>query len=100
MSIDREQIAHIARLARIQTDPAQSDELARDLSRILELAGEMNRFDTDDVAPMSHPHEAELRLRPDSAEPPDEARRDQFQRIAPAARRGLYLAPKVPKLGE
>ncbi|MGR3984734.1 MAG: Asp-tRNA(Asn)/Glu-tRNA(Gln) amidotransferase subunit GatC [Gammaproteobacteria bacterium] len=93
--VNREQVAHIARLARIKIDPQQAESHARELSRILELVGEMNRIDTAGIAPMSHPQEAALRLRDDCAEPADPARREQYQRIAPSTRRGLYLAPKV-----
>lgn len=96
MSISREQIAHLAHLARLATAPAESEEIAAQLSRILELVEEMNRIDTAGVEPLSHPQElseAALRLRADEVLEAD--RRDDYQRLAPAAEDGLYLVPRV-----
>lgn len=105
MPITREQIARIAHLARLATAPAETtedaeaaeaEEYAAQLSRILELVEQMNRIDTDGVAPLSHPQqlaEAALRLRADEVTETD--RRADYQRIAPAAEDGLYLVPRV-----
>ena len=102
MPITREQIARIAHLARLATAPAEAaetaeaEEYAVQLSRILELVEQMNRIDTDGVAPLSHPQqlaEAALRLRADEVTETD--RRADYQRIAPAAEDGLYLVPRV-----
>ncbi len=101
MSITSEQITHIARLARLGTDAAEAEFYAGQLSRILELVEQMNRIDTGDIAPMSHPNEAALglRLRDDHADglegPDGKARREEYQRIAPATEQGLYLTPRV-----
>ncbi|MDD9811584.1 MAG: Asp-tRNA(Asn)/Glu-tRNA(Gln) amidotransferase subunit GatC [Gammaproteobacteria bacterium] len=105
MPITREQIARIAHLARLATAPAETtedaeaaeaEEYAAQLSRILELVEQMNRIDTNGVAPLSHPQqlaEAALRLRADEVTETD--RRADYQRIAPAAEDGLYLVPRV-----
>lgn len=93
MSITREQVAYIARLARLETGPAEAEFYAAQLSRILELVEQMNRIDTSGVAPMSHPQEAALRLREDRVSAGN--RRDDYQQIAPAVERGLYLVPRV-----
>ena len=93
MSITGKQVTHIARLARLGTDPDEADFYAGQLTRILALVEQMNRIDTDAIAPMSHPQEAALRLRDDR--PAAENRREEYQRIAPATERGLYLAPRV-----
>jgi len=105
MPITREQIARIAHLARLATAPAdaaetaeaaEAEEYAAQLSRILELVEQMNRIDTDGIAPLSHPQqlaEAALRLRADEVTETD--RRADYQRIAPAAEDGLYLVPRV-----
>lgn len=92
----REQVAHIAHLARLATDPAEAEQYAAQLSRILELVEQMNRIDTAGVAPLSHPQElAEdaLRLRDDAVTESD--RCADYQRLAPAAEAGLYLVPRV-----
>ena len=99
MPITSEQITHLARLARLGTDAAEAEFYAGQLSRILELVEQMNRIDTGDIAPMSHPNEAALRLRDDHADGLEgadgKARREEYQRIAPATEQGLYLTPRV-----
>lgn len=93
MSITNQTITHLAHLARLHIDAKQAEFYAAQLSRILELVEQMNRIDTDDIAPMSHPQESVLRLREDQATADD--RREAYQRIAPATAQGLYLTPKV-----
>ena len=93
MSITAEQIAHIARLARIAIDDDEAAHTAEQLSRLLELIEQMNGVDTDAVEPMAHPQQDSLRLREDQANESD--MREQFQPLAPAVERDLYLAPKV-----
>lgn len=93
MSITREQITHLAHLARLQTDPEQAAFYAEQLSRIMELVEQMNRIDTTGIAPMSHPQETALRLREDRVDAQD--RRAEYQQIAPATEQGLYLVPRV-----
>ena len=93
MSISSEQIDHIARLARLKTDPEKSEYYAGQLSRIMDLVEQMNRIDIGDIEPMSHPQDAALRLRDD--EVTAENRREAYQAIAPDAQDGLYLVPRV-----
>ena len=93
MSITSEQITHIARLARLKTDPEKSEYFAMHLSRIMDLVEQMNQIDTDGVEPMSHPQDAALRLRDDVVTA--ENQRDRYQSLAPEARDGLYLVPRV-----
>ena len=93
MSISSDQITHIARLARLKTDPEKSEYFAQHLSRIMDLVEQMNQVDTDGIEPMSHPQDAALRLREDIVTA--ENQREQYQSLAPAARDGLYLVPKV-----
>ena len=93
MSITREQITHIAHLARLKIDPDEAGFYAGQLSRILELVEQMNRIDTRDITPMSHPQETALRLRDDKVIA--ENRRSEYQQLAPTTEHGLYLTPRV-----
>ena len=93
MSLDADQVRKIAHLARLAIKQSDIAEYARNLSRILELAEQMNAVDTAGVAPLAHPLDASQRLRPDAVTEPD--RREQFQAIAPQVEAGLYLVPKV-----
>lgn len=93
MSLDRADVEKIAHLARLAIDGAEADAHARELSRILDLVAQMNRVDTEGVAPLAHPLDMAQRLRPDEVTETD--RREGFQAIAPLTEQGLYLVPKV-----
>lgn len=93
MSLDREQVRKISHLARLRISEAEAAAYAESLSRILDLIEQMNAVDTQGVAPMAHPNDAGLRLRPDVVTETNQ--REKFQAMAPAVQAGLYLVPKV-----
>lgn len=93
MSLDADQVRKIAHLARLAIKESDIPEYASNLSRILELAEQMNAVDTAGVEPLAHPLDASQRLRPDEVTETD--RRERFQAIAPQVEAGLYLVPKV-----
>lgn len=93
MALDRDTVNSIAALARIGIDPGEVEGYARELSKILEFVEQMNRVETGDVEPLTHPRDRVLRMRGDRVTETDQ--RDEFQRIAPAVEDGLYLVPRV-----
>jgi aspartyl-tRNA(Asn)/glutamyl-tRNA(Gln) amidotransferase subunit C len=93
MSIDSATVRHIARLARIAIADAEIAPLAQELGRVLDLADQLAAADTGNVAPLAHPHDAALAWRADTVTEADRA--DAFLALAPDARAGLYLVPKV-----
>ena len=93
MALDQETVLRIATLARLHIDPAQTARFVSELSRILDLAEQMNDIDTENVEPMAHPLDQTLRLRPDRVTETDQ--RESFQALAPEVEDGLYLVPKV-----
>ena len=93
MSIDHATVRRIARLARLSVDDAQLENVATELTGVLQLADELAKADVDGVEPMAHPHELPLTMRADVVTEPDRA--DAFLALAPESRGGLYLVPKV-----
>jgi len=93
MAIDRDEIARIAHLARLEVGDEAAAGAAGELSKILDFVGRMNAVDTTGVTPMAHPLDANQRLREDQITESD--RRADFQAGAPAVEDGLYLVPKV-----
>ncbi|UCB56234.1 MAG: Asp-tRNA(Asn)/Glu-tRNA(Gln) amidotransferase subunit GatC [Thiotrichales bacterium] len=93
MSLDTDDIKAIARLARLKIDEADVPLYANNLSSILDLVEQMNSVNTEGVIPMSHPLDVAQRLRDDVVT--ENNQREEFQRIAPATRDGLYLVPRV-----
>lgn len=93
MPLTREQVEHIAELARLEFDAGELDDFVAKLGSIVEFVDQLQRADTKDVAPMAHPLDRTQRLRPD--EVTEVIDRDRYQRNAPAVSRGLYLVPRV-----
>lgn len=93
MSLDAEQVARIAFLARLQIKEEAIPDYARNLSAILDFVEQMNAVDTTGIEPMAHPQDVPQRLREDVVTETNQ--RELFQSIAPATENGLYLVPKV-----
>lgn len=51
MSLTREQVAHIAELAKLELSGAAIESMTRQLSEILDYAALLNQLDTDALAP-------------------------------------------------
>jgi aspartyl-tRNA(Asn)/glutamyl-tRNA(Gln) amidotransferase subunit C len=93
MSLSLDQVQRIAALARIAVSPAEAREVMAQLNRVLGLIDQMQAVDTRGIEPMSHALDVVQRLREDVVTEAD--RRGEYQAIAPAVERGLYLVPKV-----
>ncbi len=91
--LSREELARLARLARIEVAETDLDALRQQLNDILAMVEQMRSVDTAGVEPMSHPQAAAQRLRPDVVTEADQ--RGLFQAVAPSVEDGLYLVPKV-----
>ena len=93
MSLTRQDIQHIARLARLRISEVEAEAAQAQLNNIFGLIEQMQAVDTKNVEPMSHALDVVQRLREDRATESDQ--REKFQSIAPATENGLYLVPKV-----
>ena len=93
MSLSKDQVQHIALLARLQLSENEYAESVQKLSKIVDFVDQLSAADTDGVVPMAHPLHAVQRLRPDQVTETDQ--RDYFQENAASVADGLYLVPKV-----
>lgn len=93
MSLDKEQVQHIAKLARLKLADEDVAETVEKLSRIVDFVDQLSQADTASVVPMAHPLNEAQRLRPDAVTEAND--RDHVQENAPATENGLYLVPKV-----
>jgi aspartyl-tRNA(Asn)/glutamyl-tRNA(Gln) amidotransferase subunit C len=57
MAIERDDVLHVARLARLALTEEELDRLGRELNAILQAVGKVSELDLDDVEPTSHPLE-------------------------------------------
>jgi aspartyl-tRNA(Asn)/glutamyl-tRNA(Gln) amidotransferase subunit C len=55
MAIDREQLLHVARLARLELHDEELERLGAQLNDILEAVSKVAELDLSDVPPTSHP---------------------------------------------
>jgi aspartyl-tRNA(Asn)/glutamyl-tRNA(Gln) amidotransferase subunit C len=97
MSLNSQDIARIAHLARLELHPAESERMLSQINGFFAIVEKMRAVDTSGVEPLTHPvaavRDIALRLREDAATEPN-AREDN-QKSAPAVERGLFLVPKV-----
>lgn len=93
MSVDRDTVVQIARLARIRIEEDQLEPLAAELSNILGWIEQLNELDTEGVEPMTSVVEIEAPLRAD--EVTDGNCRDQILANAPEATEEFFVVPKV-----
>ena len=67
--IDREQVLHVAKLARLRLSEEEVERMSHELSSILEHVERINELDLDGVEPTSHVIDVENVLRPDEPRP-------------------------------
>ena len=67
--IDRAQVLHVAKLARLKFSDEEIERLQPELSKILEHVEQMDRLDLDGVEPTSHVVELQNVLREDVPRP-------------------------------
>jgi aspartyl-tRNA(Asn)/glutamyl-tRNA(Gln) amidotransferase subunit C len=89
--IDREQVLHTARLARLALSDEEVDRMAGELSKILEHIEKIDRLDLDGVPPTTHAVEVTDALRAD--EPRPSLPRDVALEQAPAVAGDGFLVP-------
>ncbi len=93
MSLSLDEVRRIARLARIELSPSETETTRDQLNGIFAFIEQLQTVDTTGIEPMSHAVDVVQRLREDKVTEFD--RRADFQKIAPDVEAGLYLVPKV-----
>ena len=89
MSIDKEKIIHISKLARISIDSKKSDSLAKDLTSIFKFIEQLNEINTDKIEPLSSILNTPLRTREDKVD--DGKIRDKILKNSPKKNENFLL---------
>ena len=89
--IDREQVLHVARLARLQLTDDEVERMVGELSNILGHIDRINELDLEGVPPTSHVVEVSNALRAD--EPRPSLDREVALASAPARTEEGFLVP-------
>lgn len=93
MAISREQVLHIARLARIELSEDQIEHYREDLNSILKYVDKLEELDLSGVEPTTHAVDLDSRLRDDEVE--QRLNHDQVLENAPDTEAGQFRVPKV-----
>jgi aspartyl-tRNA(Asn)/glutamyl-tRNA(Gln) amidotransferase subunit C len=89
--IDRDEVLHVARLARLQLSEEEIEPMARELSAVLDHIAKIGELELADVPPTTHVAELTGRLRAD--EPCASLPREVVLSQAPAVSGEGFLVP-------
>ena len=89
--IDREQVLHVAKLARLRLSDEEVERMSGELSKILGHVERIGELELDEVAPTSHVIALENVLRPD--EPRPSWAREEVLELAPDPADGAFRVP-------
>jgi aspartyl-tRNA(Asn)/glutamyl-tRNA(Gln) amidotransferase subunit C len=95
-AIGKDDVAHVARLARLELTDDELERFTGQLAAVLEHARDVEALDLADVPPTSHPLPLRNVMRPDELGPTLD--RDEVLAAAPATEDGRFRVP--PVLGE
>lgn len=93
MSIDKNIVKHISKLARISLDEKKISSLSKDLSSIMKFIEKLNELNTDKVTPLTSIISASLKSREDDVK--DGKIRDQILKNSPEKNEEFFVVPKV-----
>ena len=93
MSVNIDQVRHIAKLARIAMSEDELQRLLPELNNILGWIEQLGEVDTDGVEPLTAVIDLKLRLREDVVD--DGECRAEVLANAPDAQHGFFAVPKV-----
>jgi aspartyl-tRNA(Asn)/glutamyl-tRNA(Gln) amidotransferase subunit C len=92
-AISRGDVAHVARLARLELSDEELDTFTGQLAAVLDHAADVEALDLHDVPPTAHPFELVNVLRPD--EPRPSLDRDEVLSQAPAVEDRRFKVPPI-----
>ena len=93
MSIDKNTVKHISKLARISLDENKVESLSKDLTSIMKFIESLNKLNTDKIVPLTSIINASLRSRKDEVK--DGKIRDEILKNSPEKNDEFFVVPKV-----
>jgi aspartyl-tRNA(Asn)/glutamyl-tRNA(Gln) amidotransferase subunit C len=93
MAIGREDVLHVAALARLEIPEGEVDGVREQLGAILEAVGKVSELDLSDVEPMTHPLDLVNEWAED--EPAPSLTQEEALANAPDAHEGSFRVPAV-----
>jgi aspartyl-tRNA(Asn)/glutamyl-tRNA(Gln) amidotransferase subunit C len=93
MKITREDVIHVADLARLEPDEASIDKFVMQIALILDYVDTLNQVDTEGVNPTSHAISLTNAFRNDEAR--DRFSTERALSNAPKIENGTFVVPRV-----
>ena len=93
MSIDKDTVKHISKLARVSLDENNIESLSKDLTSIMKFIENLNELNTDKTTPLTSIINASLKSRKDEVK--DGKIRDQILKNSPEKNDEFFVVPKV-----
>jgi len=93
MSIDKDTVKHISKLARISLDDKKVENLSKNLSSIIEFIEKLNELKTDNVVPLTSIINESLTSREDVEK--NDQKRNEILKNSPEKNDEFFVVPKV-----
>jgi aspartyl-tRNA(Asn)/glutamyl-tRNA(Gln) amidotransferase subunit C len=93
MKISREQVRHVAALARLELSPKEEERIAGELESILGYVDKLNELDVSNVEPTSHVFDVGMAFRED--EVCNRPAVDELLENAPDRWQDFFRVPKI-----
>ncbi|VAX27538.1 Aspartyl-tRNA(Asn) amidotransferase subunit C @ Glutamyl-tRNA(Gln) amidotransferase subunit C [hydrothermal vent metagenome] len=95
MSVTKDEVKHIAKLAKLEFNDEEIVKYTEDLNKILEYVDKLNELDTENVEPLSHPIEGSNVFREDKLG--KSVSTEDALKNAPESTEEYFKVPKVIK---
>jgi len=93
MEIKKDDVKHVAELARIEFSEEDIEKFTEQLGNILNYISKLNELNTSNVEPTSHVLDESTLLRDDIVE--DWLSKDEVLNNAPKEENGFFVVPKI-----
>lgn len=93
MKITKEQVLHVADLARLKLTEEEQEQMTKDLESIINFADELNKLDIENINPTAHVIPIQNVFRKDEAKQSFD--REELLKNAPNSQNGCYSVPKI-----
>ena len=93
MKITKEEVLHVAKLARLNLTEEETERLMNDMGSIIGFADKLNELNTEGVVPTAHAIPMQNAFREDEVKPSYD--REDILKNAPSSDGDGFLIPKV-----
>ncbi|MBC7959170.1 MAG: Asp-tRNA(Asn)/Glu-tRNA(Gln) amidotransferase subunit GatC [Vallitaleaceae bacterium] len=93
MKITKEQVTHVANLARLNLTEEEKEVMTKDMASIISFVDQMNGLDISGIKPTDHIIPINNVFRDDVVKP--SMNREELLRNAPEQENGCYSVPKI-----